>query len=124
VDLQVVEWATLIARRNDGALWDIYLTHSAFLPEPMLSPPQLGDGAPGGWNTPAKQATLTRFVREPDPLLRGALWSEVQALLYTEVPYIRLGNFNSLTATSNSLENYVAEPWPFFWNTRLAPAAH
>lgn len=123
VELQVVEWATLIARRNDTALWDLYLTHSAFLPEPMLSPPQLGDGAPGGWNTPAKQAVITRFVRQADPVLRGAQWAQVQALLYTEVPYIKLGNFNSLTATGAALEHYVAAPWPFFWNTRLAPPA-
>src|SRR5262245_57538886 len=29
VDMQVVDWATLIQRRNDPALWDIYITHSA-----------------------------------------------------------------------------------------------
>ena len=28
VDMQVVDWATLIQRRNDPALWDIYITHS------------------------------------------------------------------------------------------------
>ena len=46
-DMQVVDWATLIQRRNDPALWDIYVTHSAVLPEPTLTPPQLGEGAPG-----------------------------------------------------------------------------
>ena len=120
VDLQVVEWASLIARRNDMALWDMYLTHSAFLPEPMLSPPQLGDGAPGGWHGPAKDAIIGRFVREADPVARAALWGGVQSLLYTELPYIKLGTFNSLTAASASLDGYTPAPWPFFWNTRLA----
>src|SRR5690606_11734264 len=33
VDLQVVDWATLTQRRQDPALWDIFITHSPFLPE-------------------------------------------------------------------------------------------
>ncbi len=36
VDMQVVDWATLTQRRADKALWDIYITHSPFLPEPAL----------------------------------------------------------------------------------------
>ena len=120
VDMQVVDWATLISRRNDGALWDIYMTHSFFLPEPMLTPPQLGDGAPGGWKTAAKDAAIAAFTQQPDPAKRGALWSAVQALVYTEVPYIKLGNFNSLTAKSAKLDGYTPMPWPYFWNTSLA----
>lgn len=120
VDMQVVDWATLIQRRNDPALWDIYMTHSAFLPEPMLTPPQLGDGAPGGWKTPMKDLAITQFTQQTDPVKRGTIWGTVQALVYTEVPYIKLGNFNSLTAKSVKLENYTPLPWPFFWNTRLA----
>lgn len=119
VDLQVVDWATLVQRRNDPALWDIYVTHSAVLPEPTLTPPQLGDGAPGWWSSPAKKAALDAFDMETDPAKRGALWGKVQEVVYTEVPYIRVGSFNSLTARSAKLDGYVAMPWPFFWNTGL-----
>jgi peptide/nickel transport system substrate-binding protein len=44
----------------------------------------------------------------------------VQQVVYTEVPYIRVGNFNSVTARSAKLDGYVAMPYPFFWNTGLA----
>jgi peptide/nickel transport system substrate-binding protein len=119
VDMQVVDWATLIQRRNDPALWDIYITHSAVLPEPTLTPPQLGEGAPGWWSSPAKKAALDAFDAESDPAKRGALWGKVQEVVYTEVPYVRVGSFNSLTAKSAKLDGYVAMPWPFFWNTGL-----
>lgn len=119
VDLQLVDWATLVQRRNDPALWDVYVTHSAFLPEPMLSPPQLGDDAPGWWKTPAKDAALTAFNGETDPARRGALWAKVQETVYDEVPYIRVGNFNALTAVSPRLEGYDPRPWPYFWNVGL-----
>ncbi len=47
-ELNVVDWATLVQRRGDSKLWDIYITHSGQFPEPMLSPPQLGDGGRAG----------------------------------------------------------------------------
>ena len=119
IDMQVVDWSTLIQRRNDPALWDIYITHSAVLPEPTLTPPQLGDGAPGWWSSPAKDAALAAFNAETDPKKRGALWGNIQSVVFTEVPYIRVGNFNSVTARSAKLDGYVAMPWPFFWNTGL-----
>jgi peptide/nickel transport system substrate-binding protein len=119
VDLQVVDWATLLQRRNDPALWDVYVTHATFLPEPMLLPPQLGNDAPGWWQTPAKEAALTAFNTETDPVKRGALWAQVQNVVYTEVPYMRLGNFNTLTAKSSNLEGYMPSEWPSFWNVSL-----
>ena len=120
VQLDVVDWATLIQRRSDPALYDIYITHSAHLPEPMLSPPQLGDGAPGWWDSPAKKASLTAFNAEGDPAKRGALWGKVQEVVYDEVPYIRVGDFAALSAGSSKLRGYTPVPWPAFWNVDLA----
>ena len=119
VDLNVVDWATLVQRRNDAKLWDIYITHSGQFPEPMLSPPQLGDGAPGWWSSPAKQAALTAFNQQSDPAKRAALWGKVQQVVYDEVPYINVGKFASLSAKSPALEGYVPATWPFFWNAKI-----
>ena len=120
VDLNVVDWATLVQRRNDPKLWDIYVTHSGQFPEPMLSPPQLGDGAPGWWDSPAKKATLTAFNQETNVAKRGPLWGAVQQVVYDEVPFIEVGKFNGLSARSAKLEGYTPAIWPFFWNTGLA----
>ncbi|MDR2325257.1 MAG: ABC transporter substrate-binding protein [Acidovorax sp.] len=119
-EMQVVDWATLVQRRNDAKLWDLFITHSGVFPEPMLSPPQLGEGAPGGWDTAAKKAALTSFNQESDPAKRGALWGRVQQLVYDEVPFIEVGKFNSLSARSAKLQGYTPLFWPFFWNTSLA----
>jgi hypothetical protein len=110
-DLQVVDWATLVQRRNDSSLWDIYVTHSGLLPEPMLSPPQLGEGAPGWWSTPAKQAALQEFNHITVPAKRGAGWAKVQQAVYDEVPYMNLGKFSSLAcgafATAGGLSAFA-----------------
>ncbi|GHU27237.1 ABC transporter substrate-binding protein [Betaproteobacteria bacterium] len=118
-ELQIVDWATLVQRRNDPKLWDIYVTHSPVFPEPMLSPPQLNEGAPGWWSSPAKQSTLSAFNQEMDPARRGALWGKVQQVIYDEAPYINVGKFNSLSARSQRLQGYLPSAWPFFWNTSV-----
>jgi peptide/nickel transport system substrate-binding protein len=118
-ELQVVDWATLVQRRNDSSLWDIYITHSGLLPEPMLSPPQLGDGAPGWWDSPAKRAALSALNQEPDPGKRGPLWGKVQEVVYDEVPYIHVGKFASLSARAPALQGYTPVTYPLFWNTSL-----
>ena len=118
-ELNVVEWATLLQRRADPKLWDIYITHSGLFPEPMLSPPQLGDGAPGWWASPAKQAALSALNQEPNPAKRGPLWAKVQQVVYDEVPYIQVGKFASLSARSPALQGYTPFTYPFFWNTSL-----
>ncbi|OOG45398.1 ABC transporter substrate-binding protein [Polaromonas sp. A23] len=118
-ELNVVEWATLLQRRADPKLWDIYITHSGLFPEPMLSPPQLGDGAPGWWSSPAKTAALAALNQEPNPAKRGALWGKVQQVVYDEVPYIHVGKFASLSARAPALQGYTPFTYPFFWNTSL-----
>jgi peptide/nickel transport system substrate-binding protein len=118
-ELNVVEWATLLQRRADPKLWDIYITHSGLFPEPMLSPPQLGDGAPGWWSSQAKQQALAALNQEPNPAKRGPLWAKVQQVVYDEVPYIHVGKFASLSARSPALEGYTPHTYPFFWNTSL-----
>ena len=118
-ELNVVDWATLVQRRGDSRLWDIYITHSGQFPEPMLSPPQLGEGAPGWWNSPAKQSALAALNQESNPAKRGALWGAVQQVIYDEVPYINVGKFNTLSSKSPALQGYIPSTWPFFWNTGL-----
>lgn len=118
-ELNVVEWATLLQRRADPKLWDIYITHSGQFPEPMLSPPQLGDGAPGWWTSPAKQEALAALNQEPNPAKRGPLWGKVQQVVYDEVPYVNVGKFASLSARSPASQNYTPHTYPFFWNTQL-----
>ena len=118
VDLVVLDWATLLQRRNDSAAWDIFITHGPILPEPTLFS-FMDSGAPGWWASPARDQAVARFNGETDPARRARLWADVQQLIYTEVPVIRVGNFNALAARSHQLQGFSPAVWPFFWNTSL-----
>lgn len=118
VDLQVVDWATLTQRRADPTLWDIYISHSPFLPEPALIG-ALSTSAPGNWDTPARKVAVDAFNSETDPKKRIALWADVQKVIYAEAPIIKIGDFNALSAKSPKLEGFTPAPWPYFWNVSL-----
>lgn len=115
VQMDVVEWATLTTNRADPALWDIYITHSPFLPEPSLMG-LMSDTSPGWWVTDAKHAAVEAFNAESDPDKRVALFAEVQKVMYDEVPGYKVGNFNALAAQNPALEGVTPAPWPYFWN--------
>lgn len=118
VELQVVDWATLTQRRTDKAQWDIYITHSPFLPEPALIG-SLSTSAPGWWDTPARKAAVEAFTSESDPARRVAAWAAVQKVIYEEAPFIKIGDFNAISAKAAKLEGVVPAPWPYFWNVSL-----
>ncbi|WP_048645433.1 ABC transporter substrate-binding protein [Nitratireductor soli] len=118
VQLDVVEWATLTQRRTDPALWDIYITHSPFLPEPSLTG-IMSDSSPGWWVSDNKHKVLAAFNSEADPEKRAALWADVQKAIYDEVPAYKVGNFNAVGAQSPKLKGMRPAPWPYFWNAWL-----
>jgi peptide/nickel transport system substrate-binding protein len=118
VDMQVVDWATLTQRRAEPGLWDIYITHSPFLPEPALIG-LLAESSPGWWSTPARKAAVDAFNSESDPQKRIALWAGVQKAIYDETPSIKIGDFNALAAQSPKLAGVTPAPWPYFWNATV-----
>jgi peptide/nickel transport system substrate-binding protein len=118
VDMQVVDWATLTQRRADPKLWDIYITHSPFLPEPALIG-SLSTSSPGWWDTPARKAAVDAFTAEVDPDKRVALWADVQKAIYDDVAFMKIGDFNAVAAKSTKLEGVDPAPWPYFWNASI-----
>jgi peptide/nickel transport system substrate-binding protein len=115
VDMQVVDWATLTQRRQDPALWDIFITHSPFLPEPALIDFPSKD-APGWWDTPRRNQVLDAFNRATTQDERVKRWADVQQAIFDEVPFIKVGDFNAVAAKSPALQGVTPAPWPYFWN--------
>lgn len=115
VQMDVVDWATLGQRRNDPALWDIYITHSPFLPEPALTDMWFPTSRIG-WTGPADAGLADAFVTETDPAKRQAIFADMQTTLYEDVGFIKVGNFNALLGQAKSLSGVDPSPWPYFWN--------
>ena len=118
VQLDVVDWATHGQRRNDPSIWDVYITHSPFLPDPSLTALWLAS-APGGWADPEKEEAFARFTAETDTAARQEIFAELQRINYEDVGFIKVGNFNALMGQRAGLQGVPANPWPFFWNASI-----
>lgn len=117
VDLQVLDWATLLNRRNNPALYDVFVTSHGFVPDPSLIT-FLSAAYPGWWNDPKKEAMLDKFNSE-DLSTRVKVWGDLQTMIYEQVPTIKTGDFFNLSIANKKFHGYVPSPWPALWTVWL-----
>ncbi len=119
VDLQVVDWATLVQRRNKPELFDLFSTGFTFNPDPALAA-SLQCNWPGWWCAEEKDKLMADLARETDPKKRRAIIERVQAIFYEDVGRIKLGDYHTLQAMRTDLRGFKPGPYLYFWNAWLA----
>jgi peptide/nickel transport system substrate-binding protein len=105
IDLQVVDWATLVKRRNNPKEYDAFTTgigafydptHAVFLTATWP-----------GWTTDEDiQKLQDELARETDHKKRMALWEQQTRQFYDKVPVIRYGDLFGLRAIRNSTKGF------------------
>jgi peptide/nickel transport system substrate-binding protein len=118
VDLQVLDWATVVQRRSKPELWDLFTTGITFSPDPALTS-NLQCNWPGWWCHEEKERLLTELIRETDPRKRRAVIERIQAVFYEDVGRIKMGDFFTMYATRD-LKGFTGDPFLKFWNASLA----
>jgi peptide/nickel transport system substrate-binding protein len=104
IDLQVVDWATLVQRRNKPELWDVFSTGITFNPEPAFSTGALCNW-PGWWCHEDKEQWMEALARESDPRKRRAMWEKVQTIFYEDVGRIKFGDYFALAVARKEVQN-------------------
>ena len=117
VDLQVLDWATVVQRRSKPELWDLFTTGITFSPDPALTS-NLRCDWPGWWCHEEKERLLAELIRESDPRKRRALIERIQAVFYEDVGRIKMGDFFTMYATRD-LKGFQGNPFLHFWNAWL-----
>ena len=114
VDLQVVDWATVVQRRNKPELWDVFTTGITFSPDPALTS-NLQCNWPGWWCNEDKERLLAELLRESDTAKRRAIIERIQAVFYEDVGRIKMGDIFTLYATRD-LKGFSTGPFLHFWD--------
>ncbi len=70
VELNVVDWATLLKQRAEPGAWDMFMTHHSTLPEPALLT-FMNDNYPGWWHDRREEGADHRSSSAP-PTSRSA----------------------------------------------------
>ncbi|MCC7372185.1 MAG: ABC transporter substrate-binding protein [Chloroflexi bacterium] len=119
VDLQVMDWATLIKRRSDPKEYDVFITGTSSYTHPILQN-IFGEGWPGWWALPEKNEVAARVMTETDPKKQQELIVKLQELVYQDVPCHKYGEYFGLRARSTKLQGTINPPDPFMWNAWLS----
>lgn len=126
VDMQAMDWQTLVTRRAsqkppaEGG-WNLFFTNW-IVPEimtPLNNPMLNGRGTQGffGWPTDPKIEELrAKYIAAATLEDQKAAAAELQAHAMDEVNYIPLGQFKIPSVWRNELSGLLHSPVPVFWN--------
>ena len=118
VDLQVMDWATVGRRRADSKEYDVFVTAHESYSHPILQP-YMGAAWPGFWANEERDKLGAAIMAETDAQKQMDLIRQVQRLIYSEVPFVKYGEYFVLRARSNKVQGTVNPSDPFFWNAWL-----
>ena len=121
IDLQVLDWATVVQRRNKPELFDVFSTGIPWAEgfDPALHPMVLCNW-PGWWCLEEKDRLVGELARETDVRKRKAIIDRIQVLFYEDVGRIKFGDLFALSVVRKELRgDFRSFPFFYFWNAWL-----
>lgn len=126
VDMQTMDWQTLISRRtnqrppSDGG-WHVFVSYSAVANtlDPLRSHVVAADGVKSwfGWpNVPETGVLRNAFARAGSEEERKEITKKLQKIMVDEVIIGPLGQYVSNTAYSKKISGVLEASLPLFWN--------
>ncbi len=131
VDLQAMDWQTLVGRRANQAPpaeggWNMFITNwvGADVFNPIVNNMVGGQGPDGGWfgwpeDAPLEELRLA-FAKAPSLEEQQQIAEQIQAHVYEQGYYAPIGQYFVMTGWRSDLEGVLDGPAPFFWNIRRA----
>jgi len=118
IDLQVVDWATLVQRRNKPELWEVFSTGITFNPEPAFNTGTACNW-PGWWCHPDKEQWQQAMAGEGDHKKRKAMWDKIQQIFYEDVGRVKFGDSFSLEVLRANVHGWQSKGELPLWNVWL-----
>jgi peptide/nickel transport system substrate-binding protein len=129
VDLQALEWGTVVSRRaskepNDKGGWNIFYTYlggfSNVSPGPNIGIRGSGGNAWFGWPTDPKMEELRdAWFEAPDLATQQKICRDMQVEFWQNPPYVPLGMYYLPASFHNYLQD-IHDGWPQMYGVRRA----
>jgi peptide/nickel transport system substrate-binding protein len=122
VDLQVMDWATVLERRAKPEEWDMFGTGHGFVPDPsQISYVGQMNQYPGWWSSESSLALAADLLAESDFETRMPIFETIQEAHYTEIPAIKIGDSSNVSFRSEAVGGWDPqfERGVKFWNLWL-----
>ena len=118
VELQVMDWATLVGRRGRPDLWDVFSTQIAFFPDPVFVVP-LQFTWPGWWSNRDGVAMMELLRRHTNPATRKQIWERLQKTWYEDAGSMKFGDYFEMHLHRRELKGFVENPTHTWYNAWL-----
>lgn len=119
IELQVMDFATLVSRRGRPEGWEVFTATFGFVPDPVFLLPLLPTW-PGWYDDRDMQALLRLLWRHTDPEVRRAIWARAQRRFYDQAVAVRLGDWFPLQLHRAELQGVIGGPGTFHWNVWMS----
>jgi peptide/nickel transport system substrate-binding protein len=120
VDLQVMDWASVLARRAKKEGWSVYGVHAGGydLGSPLTNVMVAFNCTDfTGWQCDSRLTPLLQaFAKATAEAERKKITDDIQAVMYDQAPGIPWGQFAQPAAYRASLRNVIPSAIPIFWN--------
>jgi peptide/nickel transport system substrate-binding protein len=119
VKLDVYDWPTLLERRANPELWDIFYTGWAISATPNQYPFLESSSEYPGWtNNPEIDRLLGEIEVQKTQEDTKKVFEELQTVLWEDLPVINAGVYFRVSAYSENVKGYEEFVGPIFWNTK------
>lgn len=119
IEMQVMDFATLVGRRGRSEGWDVFTATFGFVPDPVFLLP-LVPTWPGWYQDQEMQASMRLLWRHANPSVRRAIWSRAQQRFYDEAVAVRLGDWFPLLLHRAEVRGEQPGPGTFHWNVWMS----
>jgi peptide/nickel transport system substrate-binding protein len=123
IDLQVLDFATLVQRWTKPELFDVFSNTPGFEAHgsALSGKVQCLSNFSGWWCLEEKERLLVELARETDARKRKGIIDRVQTVFYEDVGQIKFGDLFSLAVVRKELRGDFRSTafTPFFWNAWL-----
>jgi len=126
VELQAMDWGTLVSRRAskapiDHGGWNVFLTTfpGIAMLDPSVNAPLRANGAaawPGWPDDPIIGRLRRQWIFAPNETERKTIAADLQREAFKSVPYIPTGEYSGREAFYNDLSGVIVAPSLFLWN--------
>lgn len=105
IDLQVLDFATILSSRYDPTAWDVFQTGFSIQPDPTQYLPLDCEWA-AFWCDPEKDRLLAELSEDLPFEERFETWEELQAYYWDFIPAIKVGDYFNLYGSSSQVHGY------------------
>jgi peptide/nickel transport system substrate-binding protein len=127
VDMQAMDWPTVVARRAskeplDKGGWNVFYTYLGGFgnvsPAPNIAIRGNGEKAWFGWPTnPKMEEYIDAWYDAPNLAAQKKICDDMQVLFWQDPPYVPMGMYDQPTAFNKRITD-VPEGWPQFYGLK------